>query len=55
MHSTDLVSSFAEIAREKDIDRDTLQLIVEDVKDLKLSADWILVNNGGLFQVGTED
>ncbi len=31
MHSTDLVSSFAEIAREKDIDRDTLQLIVEDV------------------------
>ena len=31
MHSTDLVSSFAEIAREKDIDRDSLQLIVEDV------------------------
>ena len=31
MHSGDLVSSFAEIAREKDIDRDTLQLIVEDV------------------------
>ena len=31
MHSQDLVSSFAEIAREKDIDRDTLQLIVEDV------------------------
>ena len=31
MHSTDLVSSFAEIAREKDINRDTLQLIVEDV------------------------
>ncbi len=31
MHSRDLVSSFAEIAREKDIDRDTLQLIVEDV------------------------
>ncbi len=31
MHSTDLVSSFAEIAREKDIDRDTLQMIVEDV------------------------
>lgn len=31
MQSTDLVSSFAEIAREKDIDRDTLQLIVEDV------------------------
>jgi len=31
MHSRDLVSSFAEIAREKDTDRDTLQLIVEDV------------------------
>ena len=31
MHSTDLVSSFAEIAREKDVDRDTLQIIVEDV------------------------
>ena len=31
MHSTDLVSSFAEIAREKDIDRDTLQMIVVDV------------------------
>ncbi len=31
MQSTDLVSSFAEIARSKDIDRDTLQLIVEDV------------------------
>jgi len=31
MHSNDLVSSFAEIAREKDIDRDALQLIVEDV------------------------
>ncbi len=31
MHSRDLVSSFAEIAREKDIDRDALQLIVEDV------------------------
>lgn len=31
MHSRDLVSSFAEIAREKDIDRETLQLIVEDV------------------------
>ena len=31
MHSRNLVSSFAEIAREKDIDRDTLQLIVEDV------------------------
>lgn len=31
MQNSDLVSSFAEIAREKDIDRDTLQLIVEDV------------------------
>ncbi len=31
MQSTDLVSSFAEIAREKGIDRDMLQLIVEDV------------------------
>ena len=31
MQSTDLVSSFAEIAHEKDIDRDALQLIVEDV------------------------
>ncbi|MFN3598023.1 MAG: transcription termination factor NusA [Rubricoccaceae bacterium] len=31
MQSTVLVSSFAEIAREKDIDRDTLQLIIEDV------------------------
>ncbi len=31
MQSTNLVSSFAEIAREKDIDRDTLQLIIEDV------------------------
>ncbi len=31
MQSTSLVSSFAEIAREKDIDRDTLQLIIEDV------------------------
>ena len=31
MQSTTLVSSFAEIAREKDIDRDTLQLIIEDV------------------------
>jgi N utilization substance protein A len=31
MQSTELVSSFAEIAREKGIDRDTLQLIVEDV------------------------
>ena len=31
MHSKDLVSSFAEIAREKDVDRDTLQIIVEDV------------------------
>lgn len=31
MQSTNLVSSFAEIARDKGIDRDTLQLIVEDV------------------------
>jgi transcription termination/antitermination protein NusA len=31
MHSSVLVSSFAEIAREKEIDRDTLQMIVEDV------------------------
>ncbi len=31
MQSSTLVSSFAEIAREKGIDRDTLQLIVEDV------------------------
>ncbi len=30
MQSTQLVSAFAEIAREKDVDRDTLQLIVED-------------------------
>ena len=31
MLSSDLVSSFAEIAREKGIERDLLQLIVEDV------------------------
>ena len=31
MQSSELVSSFAEIARAKDIERDTLQLIVEDV------------------------
>ena len=31
MRSQDLVSSFGEIARSKDIDRDTLQIIVEDV------------------------
>jgi N utilization substance protein A len=31
MQNSDLVSSFAEIAREKGIDRDTLQLIMEDV------------------------
>lgn len=31
MHSSVLVSSFAEIAREKGIDRDTLQMIMEDV------------------------
>ncbi len=30
MQSTELVSAFAEIAREKDVDRDTLQLILED-------------------------
>ncbi len=31
MQSTTLISSFAEIAREKDIDRDSLTLIVEDI------------------------
>ena len=31
MQSTVLVSSFAEIARDKEIDRDTLQVIIEDV------------------------
>jgi len=31
MRSEDLVSSFGEIARAKDMDRDTLQIIVEDV------------------------
>ena len=31
MQSSTLVSSFAEIAHEKDIDRDALQLIMEDV------------------------
>jgi len=31
MRSEDMISSFGEIARAKDIDRDTLQLIVEDV------------------------
>jgi N utilization substance protein A len=31
MQSTNLVSSFAEIARDKGIERDTLQMIVEDV------------------------
>ncbi len=31
MRSEDLISSFGEIARAKDIDRDTLQIIVEDV------------------------
>ncbi|MBX2856822.1 MAG: cadherin-like domain-containing protein [Rhodobacteraceae bacterium] len=31
------------------------ELIVEDVQDLALAADWVLVNNGGLFQVGTEE
>ncbi|MFT4604855.1 MAG: N utilization substance protein A [Rhodothermales bacterium] len=37
MQSSDLVSSFAEIAREKGIDRDTLQLIVEDVFRLMIN------------------
>ena len=31
------------------------ELVVADVKDMALAADWILVINGGLFQVGTED
>lgn len=31
MRSEDLVSSFGEIAQEKEIDRDTLQIIIEDV------------------------
>ena len=31
MQSSDLISSFAEIAREKGMERDTLQLIIEDV------------------------
>ncbi|MEO1312492.1 MAG: G8 domain-containing protein, partial [Pseudomonadota bacterium] len=31
------------------------ELIVEDASDLALSADWVLVINGGLFQVGTEE
>ena len=31
MNNSELVSSFAEIAREKGIDRDSLQLIMEDV------------------------
>ncbi len=31
MKSSDLVSSFAEIAHAKDIDRETLQLIIQDV------------------------
>ncbi|MET1412068.1 G8 domain-containing protein [Roseibium sp. HPY-6] len=31
------------------------ELIAEDEQDLELAADWILVVNGGLFQVGTED
>jgi N utilization substance protein A len=31
MQSEDLISSFGEIARSKDMDRDTLQIIVEDV------------------------
>ena len=31
------------------------ELIVADERDLELAADWVLVTNGGLFQVGTED
>lgn len=31
------------------------ELVVEDTKDIALSADWILIVNGGLFQVGTEN
>ncbi|MFK7943957.1 MAG: G8 domain-containing protein, partial [Paracoccaceae bacterium] len=31
------------------------ELVVEDSQDLALAADWILVINGGIFQVGTED
>lgn len=30
-------------------------LLVEDVQDLSLVADWVAVVNGGLFQAGTED
>jgi len=30
------------------------ELLVEDSSDLQLVADWVLVINGGLFQVGTE-
>jgi len=31
------------------------ELVVEDTQDLALAADWVLVINGGLFQVGTEE
>lgn len=31
------------------------ELVVEDTKDLALASDWVLVVNGGLFQVGSED
>ena len=30
------------------------ELVVEDRQDIALAADWILVINGGIFQVGTE-
>ncbi|WP_298966525.1 calcium-binding protein [uncultured Roseibium sp.] len=44
-----------ENAQVKGIIIDGGELLVEDVQDLSLTADWILVINGGLFQVGTED
>lgn len=44
-----------ENARVKGIIIDGGELLVEDAKDLSLTADWILVINSGLFQVGTED
>ncbi|MET1412067.1 G8 domain-containing protein [Roseibium sp. HPY-6] len=44
-----------ENAQVKGIIVDGGELLVEDIKDLSLTADWILVINGGLFQVGTED
>lgn len=31
------------------------EMIIEDMKDIALSADWILVLNEGIFQVGTEE